>query len=497
MKLSKKEWLFILSIICILNFSFFITLGFWEEGERVGLIVTSDVDYSTYLVKAKIGYDGNWQYVNKYTTEEHQGSYIFILYILIGHIAKITGLSIVFLINFLRIIFSIIVLAYLLQFFKKYSSMNPYLCVFLAVFISGFFDFGPQFHLFTGFSGYLHYVFELLLILFFIDKSLEYLNNKSKVALILCCLSLMVLTVIHPFIVTIPESIILVYGFWNKKFKDTFIFLLINTLFISPVMSYFFYIFTYNEMLTGWRSQALPNKSQLQYLFVFEIGSVIAYLGLILIFFRKIKVDNKEQIFIIWIIVASLWALTKVITANHQFLFFICVPISVLSLMAITFFVERLKYAKKLLMVILILFMIFPSYMFFFVHSKNQITNALNKQNLPHIYLSKEDNIILQKLPINEDTILLTENLKLASLIPFYTDGISYIGHFHETLNYEEKKEQLNKITSNEMSEDNLVNFLKQNNIRYLVINKETQLKYSCLELIKQGSQLKIFQLKE
>lgn len=51
-------------------------------------------DYRTYLAKMWLGYRGDWLYTSTFTAQEHPAAFVYPFYILLGHVARWTGISV-------------------------------------------------------------------------------------------------------------------------------------------------------------------------------------------------------------------------------------------------------------------------------------------------------------------------------------------------------------------------------------------------------------------
>src|SRR5689334_22504898 len=52
-------------------------------------------DANTYLAKMRQGYEGAWAWQNRYTTEESPAAYLFMFWLVLGHIAAMTNLPLI------------------------------------------------------------------------------------------------------------------------------------------------------------------------------------------------------------------------------------------------------------------------------------------------------------------------------------------------------------------------------------------------------------------
>ncbi|HYO89639.1 MAG TPA: hypothetical protein VER79_13395 [Candidatus Limnocylindrales bacterium] len=64
-------------------------------------------DAATYLSKMRIGYDGGWLLQFMHTPETHDGALMVVLYVALGHVARITGLDLVVVYQLARVIASL------------------------------------------------------------------------------------------------------------------------------------------------------------------------------------------------------------------------------------------------------------------------------------------------------------------------------------------------------------------------------------------------------
>jgi hypothetical protein len=60
-------------------------------------------DATTYLAKMREGWEGAWAWQNRYTTESSPSAYLFMFWILLGHVAAVTGLPLIVVFHLARI----------------------------------------------------------------------------------------------------------------------------------------------------------------------------------------------------------------------------------------------------------------------------------------------------------------------------------------------------------------------------------------------------------
>jgi len=97
------------------------------------------IDGQSYLAKMQQGFQGNWRFLLPYTAEPGDGAYLFILYIGLGHIARILNLPIILIFHVFRLGGSIVLVYSLWKLSSILFSEKKYQLLFfcLGVFGSG------------------------------------------------------------------------------------------------------------------------------------------------------------------------------------------------------------------------------------------------------------------------------------------------------------------------------------------------------------------------
>lgn len=114
MSISRREWtwaaLLALAVLVITGLPY---LAGWltSTPDRVfeGFIIDVD-DAHSHLAKMQQGYRGDWQYRLLFTPEPHPGAYLNTFYVALGHLARLTGLSLVTTYHAARLLFGFVFL---------------------------------------------------------------------------------------------------------------------------------------------------------------------------------------------------------------------------------------------------------------------------------------------------------------------------------------------------------------------------------------------------
>ena len=97
--MNRKEWRWIVLVtLALVIASSLPYLVAWvvrpEDAHFTGLIFNPQ-DGNSYVAKMRQGLDGSWLFHLAFTPEQHRGAYIFLFYLLLGHVARWTGLPLI------------------------------------------------------------------------------------------------------------------------------------------------------------------------------------------------------------------------------------------------------------------------------------------------------------------------------------------------------------------------------------------------------------------
>jgi len=114
---EKRLPLLICIIVIVLITLPYLYAGQIESAETVfGGFLINPVDGHSYLAKMQQGFQGGWQFVLPYTADANQGSYLFLFYLGLGHLARILNLPLLSVFHGARIVGAIILLVVLYRF---------------------------------------------------------------------------------------------------------------------------------------------------------------------------------------------------------------------------------------------------------------------------------------------------------------------------------------------------------------------------------------------
>jgi hypothetical protein len=80
-------------------------------------LLQNPIDGNSYLAKMYQGWRGDWTFTLPYTADPGEGTYLFLFYLSLGHLARLSGLSIVLVFHLARLASAIFLLAMMWRFF--------------------------------------------------------------------------------------------------------------------------------------------------------------------------------------------------------------------------------------------------------------------------------------------------------------------------------------------------------------------------------------------
>ena len=91
------------------------------EGWHFAGFLANPLDGHTYLAKMRQGAAGAWLFQLTYTPEAHQGAFIFVFYLALGHLARLTGLPLIVMFHLARLVTGLFLLLTAWRFIRRVS----------------------------------------------------------------------------------------------------------------------------------------------------------------------------------------------------------------------------------------------------------------------------------------------------------------------------------------------------------------------------------------
>ena len=106
-------------VIILITLPYLIAAQMNSADSVFGGFLINPIDGHSYLAKMQQGFRGEWRFVLPYTAEAGNGAYLFLFYILLGHLGRILSLPLILIFHGTRILGAIFLLFVLFEFNKQ------------------------------------------------------------------------------------------------------------------------------------------------------------------------------------------------------------------------------------------------------------------------------------------------------------------------------------------------------------------------------------------
>lgn len=523
----KKVEIFIIlaASVALLLLSFYPILYRYQITPAGRLYVGTEFftqDFAGYVSTINQGRKGEWFYKDKFTNENLPSTMLYFPYLLLGQMARILNLNALVMYHLARLGLGVLYLLLTYQITKlffpqnaKTDSIKRIISFLLIIFTSSLpmFTEGKlspsslsqttaEIQVFTRYAIQPHYLLGNILLLFLIFSVLRLISNVKKKAgnlfyssfIAIFCLSFFRPS--HSLLLILSLLIFNLYLFFTKRLtKQIFIFLLGNLFFALPGIFYLFYLknnfpflpyFSYDLNSGG-------GVSLTDFIFSFGLNFLLVVFGLGILL-KKRKLEGKEVFLYCYLcaVVLCLFILPQIIPFNS--LRFIQTP---------TFIIVGLLSSIIIFNLIKNFYLIFATCCFLllismptlFMDFKHQVKLYYDAYYIwpPRKYF--EGFSFLEKTSKTTDIVLTHQSL--SNLVPMISGNSVFWGHTNETLNYEKKKNLVEKFYRTEMKEDEAQTFLSKNSVKYILVGREEKFLgwsgYNFLKKVFSNSEIEIY----
>ncbi len=107
-EIRRTEWLWVtgvvLGLIILCNLPHVIAWVATPEGSHFTGFVSNPWDQHSYIAKMRQGWNGSWRYHLAYTPERTDGAPVFLFYLLLGHISRLTRIPLIWMYHGVRVL---------------------------------------------------------------------------------------------------------------------------------------------------------------------------------------------------------------------------------------------------------------------------------------------------------------------------------------------------------------------------------------------------------
>ena len=466
-------FLFLLLLIILPYIFAFTTQG--EDHVFSGFLV-NPLDGNSYLAKMMEGYQGRWLFTLPYSQNPGSGEYIFLFYLFLGHLARVTGLSLIATFHITRVLSVVFLFLVLYQFLRDYFDEEKEkigLTLMIVILGSGLgwlltplgiktsdLWVAEAFPLLASFQNP-HFPLGLGLMILTI---LQFFRKQNKFSLFFIFICGAALAIILPFGAVVVGSVLLVQQVWvwiRKKEIHPFK-LLILALATLPLVVYQYLAVATSPELAIWNSQNLtPSPPIWDLLISFSPAMVLAGLSIT----KKFQVRNSELFttLITWLILGAI-IIYLPIGIQRRFMVGYYIPVSIL---ACTFLLSFPKRKTRILGISALLALTSLTIIIVFMAGFSAI---LNKN--PLIFLTKPEYEAVQWLKLNSKSgALILADSRMGMFLPGLTNSRVIYGHPFETINAMGKKQTVEDFFNCQYGLDEGSNYLSDNGVNYIFVS--------------------------
>ena len=472
----KPLWLALIIFSILVTIPYLI--AYFNAGDQYvfGGFLINPQDGNSYLAKMQEGWRGDWKFTLPFSTEKSEGAFLFLFYIFLGHIARLTGISLVLVFHLTRIVCFLILVIVLNDFtgwlFKDHPK-NGRQAFLLCLFGSGM---GWLFLLlglvtsdlwvletYPFLSGFASPHFSLgiaILLWMFVDLA----GPVSLIRLMRLAVLGLILAIVMPFGVVVAGGIGFLWSLseWISVRKLELRPIIAGFILGGPFILYQFLATQHDPLLSIWNNQNITPSPPIWDLAVALLPSLFfAILGI----YKIIKTANwntSTRLLVIWFVIGAVMIYFP-FSLQRRFMFSYFVPAACLGIIGLqSLFTIPGKFYKNL----------FPTVFSFSVISNVfVILLALFgiMQKSPLFYLTKDEVsafTYLQTTGSSEAVVLCSP--ETGNFIPGWTGDRVIYGHEFETVNAGYNKSQVTGIYSGRISISDSIDFMRLQQVKYI-----------------------------
>jgi hypothetical protein len=496
MIITRKDWLiagiFTLLTITLLQLPYIAGYATTPPDKVYTGLIMNPEDSQTYFAKMRQGFEGEWLYTISFTPEPHEPALVGVFYVGLGHVARIFGGTITNIWHVSRVIAGIFLFLTTFWYITQYTQnrRTVWVAFLLAIFGSGLgwllfvvgqpywlnafpVDFKmPEAHLFFMAMTFPHVAAGTALTLIVFRQLQQIIDNLVSLSprpLVLLSFTAGILNLtialIYPFLIYLIVAVTGIY-FLLTVLKTgiqslvsnlkLLIPLAIPFLIPAPLILYYAITLNQNPIFAAWNTQAgLPSPPIPHYLIAFGLFLLFAGIG-----WRQ----NKQHTFLwVWVFMAAILVYVPV-EAQRRFVQGVQVPLSILAAIGLVnvgmpaFFnskastnpLQRIlkspRYTQpKLENFLLTLFLLFMSLSNIYLLASVTITAAV--QQPPQFFRSQAENAGISWLTQHtQHTDVVLGTYQAGNYIAAHAGNQVIVGHWAETLNFEQKEKDANQF---------------------------------------------------
>ena len=490
----------VLAISCL---PYTLGYGFAPPGwDFSGFIINAE-DANTYLAAMQQGVQGAWRFRLLYTSEDHPGAFLYLFYLLLGHLSALTGLPLILTYHLARLFcgLALLIVAYFfIAFFIRRRAVR-WIAYLLACFSSGLGwlvllinptppgGISPiDFWLMDAYTFFIillvpHFCLGVALLLLVFVFMLDYFHRVRLLPLIVAVIASWLLAVVHPYLLLIAGCVLA--GYWllllclrrRPPLDEAKGMIALGCSLILP-LSYYYWTTTSDPVMRVFSEQdvtASPPPS------LYILGYGLVFLLAIGGFIHILRQHRERELFLpAWLVVVAIMLYfpfkvqRRSITGLH-------IPLCILASLGLFKYVlptvyhsrvsraisRALSYDRRRLrsfILNLIVVATFPSNLYLLASS-----SLLALQGSPVLFHTEAENEAIDWLAENsQPTDIILCSYWVGNYIPARIGHRVFLGHWDETIDYIQKREAVKAFFQSQTDDSTRLDILQEHGIAYL-----------------------------
>jgi hypothetical protein len=439
-----------------------------------GGFLLNPLDGNSYLAKMQQGAGGSWRFTLPFTAEPGQGAFIFLFYLTLGHLCRLTGLPLIWMFHIWRVAGGLFLVFSLRQFFQ-YIFGDDIKTAWRAFVLAG---------IGSG-LGWTVFVFGQMTGDFWVAEAYPFLSSYANphfpigLGLMLWILLFafggkrgywqiaglaLLLGVIMPFGVAIVCMVLAGMALLDyvKERKANVLPLILTGVFGGAMIAYQVGVTIWDPVFASWNAQNVtPATAWWDFLLSFSPVLLVAAMGMMLA--RKEIRQEKVVLLAVWLVGAVVLILLPV-RLQRRFVLGLYIPLAGLGVYGCKVLAKRLKVSPARIYK-LVLWLSIPTNVVLLLAG---VLGAASKN--PMIYLTQAEEDALRWLanqPAGECLVLAAPQLSL--YVPGRSGCKVMYGHPYESVNAQQEEARVEAFYQGNLSEEEAWAYLLENRIDLIV----------------------------
>lgn len=482
-------WTWSLLIIAISCLPYLIAWITTPAGYQFTGLLVNPLDGHSYLAKMRQGWEGSWLFHLNYTPESHSGAAIFLFYLVLGHIARWTGLPLIVIYHAARVLAGLALLGAIYAFVERLSEQRSeqqrlFLLAsssaglgWLGVMI-GFFPIDlwvPEAFVFLSVLTNPHFPLAIGLMLFLLQSVLWPARGVRN--WLLPGMAGMALAIVAPFALPVLYAVFIAHLALQMRLRcsrntsvrdgvplrSTFVAALSAMVASLPWLVYDAFVYTTNPALVAWSQQNVtPTPAPANLLLGFGLLTPLAIVGTWAAVRRR---DHPASMLAVWSGI-TLVLVYAPIALQRRLLIGLGVALAMLAGIGLS---HLPRYATLWVMAFSWLGIAFQ----LFVFSAGALGAAQGQEQAAALYISADEAAAMQWLLTHGEGAVVLAAPRTGNVLPGQAGVRSFYGHPFETIDAMTKAAYAEAFFKGEMSDDTWRMLCEHYAIRFVFVGPQ------------------------